>query len=96
MEELFDGSPSGQEGLRNGGLCTGTEIDAVPLCANCVVETEVDELDEDAVLQKGLRRMDHTDGGLGRMRWERQRSERLRSRRSQEVKPLLAVAMFVC
>jgi hypothetical protein len=53
------------------GLSKGLEISDVPMCANCAVDIEMDELDRAAVVQKALRRVDKTDGGLGRKRWER-------------------------
>ncbi|KAI1879691.1 hypothetical protein JX265_002645 [Neoarthrinium moseri] len=43
------------------------EILDIPLCANCVVETEAD--DNGTVVQKALRRIDKADGGLSRDRW---------------------------
>lgn len=86
QEELFRCSAEiERNGVKEAGRDRGREIDVVPLCANCLVDAEVDELDEDAVLQKGLRRMDHTDGGMGRMRWEAQKLARLRSSKSPEV-----------
>ncbi|KAK8049958.1 hypothetical protein PG994_011688 [Apiospora phragmitis] len=47
------------------------EILDIPLCANCVVEVEMDSLDRKTVVQKALRRTDKIDGGLNRKRWER-------------------------
>lgn len=41
-----------------------------PLCAVCVVEAEVDGVSEDAVMRRGLRRVDRMDGGVTRKRWE--------------------------
>ena len=48
----------------------GKEVDQVPLCVNCMVEVEVGELDEETLIEKGLSRVDRTDGGLSRRRWE--------------------------
>jgi hypothetical protein len=47
------------------------DIMEVPQCANCMVEVELDSLDQDTVVQKALRRVDKADGGLTRLRWER-------------------------
>jgi hypothetical protein len=44
------------------------EIVEIPLCANCVVETETD--DQQTLVQKALRRIDKSDGGLSRNRWQ--------------------------
>lgn len=49
---------------------SSVEVGEVPLCANCAVEAEVDELDDGGVLQRGLRRVDAVDGGTTRKRWE--------------------------
>ncbi len=51
------------------------KVEVVPLCANCVVEVELDKLDARSVLQRGLRRIDKVDGGLTRRRWEIQEGE---------------------
>lgn len=40
-----------------------------PLCALCTTECEVDGLDDDGVLQRGLKRIDMVDGGVTRCRW---------------------------
>lgn len=42
----------------------------VPLCVVCVVEAEADGLKEEAVVQRGLRRVEKLDGGLTNKRWE--------------------------
>ncbi|KAM7219885.1 hypothetical protein V8F06_004740 [Rhypophila decipiens] len=52
------------------GTEKGREIDQIPLCANCAAEVEADQLDEKSVVQKGLRRIDQTDDGMCRRRWE--------------------------
>ena len=54
------------------GCSLGREITTPPLCAGCLVETEMDELDRGAVVHKALQRMDRRDGGLARRRWEAQ------------------------
>lgn len=61
-----------QEGDYAGPGTTGKaiEIEEIPLCANCIVETEAD--DHDTVVQKAVRRIDRADGGLARNRLERQ------------------------
>lgn len=46
------------------------EVEETPLCANCVVEIEVDELGEGEVLRKGLRRIERADGGVTRQRYQ--------------------------
>jgi hypothetical protein len=48
----------------------GREVAEAPLCAVCVVEVEIDDLDEDAIFHRGLRRIDGVDGGVTRKRWE--------------------------
>ncbi|KAK3322606.1 hypothetical protein B0H66DRAFT_531939 [Apodospora peruviana] len=50
----------------------GKVIDTVPLCANCMVEVDMDGLDDMAVVRRSLRRVDRVDadGGLSRYRWE--------------------------
>jgi hypothetical protein len=48
----------------------GREVAEAPLCAVCVVEAEIDDLDEDDILHRGLRRIDGVDGGVTRKRWE--------------------------
>lgn len=74
------------------GRGRGREIDEVPLCANCVVETEIDELDGGMVVQKGLRRVDRIDGGLTRRRWEVRQGELARRKlRSREVGAFLCL-----
>ncbi|KAK8873262.1 hypothetical protein PGQ11_003776 [Apiospora arundinis] len=55
----------------------------VPLCANCVVEVEMDSLDRKTVVQKALRRTDKIDGGLNRKRWERKEGALSRSATGQ-------------
>lgn len=52
------------------GTKKGREIDRIPLCANCMAEVDIDHLDENSVVQKGLRRLDQRDGGMNRRRWE--------------------------
>jgi len=52
------------------GRGKGREVEEVPLCANCMVEVDLDGLDEGMVVQKAVRRVERGDGGLGRRRWE--------------------------
>jgi hypothetical protein len=69
VEELFEGTESVEQVEdQEMGKGRGREVETVPLCANCFVEAEIDELDERAIQQKALNRMEHVDGGLGRMR----------------------------
>lgn len=63
---LFKDKASGVK-KRCGGV---REVTEVPLCVVCVVEAEVDGLEEEAVVQRGLRRVDKVDGGVTRKRWE--------------------------
>lgn len=49
---------------------TAGEVFETPLCANCVVETEIDEVAEAEVLRKGLRRIEKTDGGVTKQRYK--------------------------
>jgi hypothetical protein len=46
------------------------EVMQPPLCAVCMIEVELDELSEEAVVQKGLRRVDKLDGGVTKRRWQ--------------------------
>ncbi|KAK8126099.1 uncharacterized protein PG998_001858 [Apiospora kogelbergensis] len=83
VEELFRDDNDDDENDREGQLgeegrdiwdvehYKAKEILDIPLCANCVVEVEMDSLDRRAVVQRALRRTDKTDGGLNRNRWER-------------------------
>lgn len=50
-------------------LTTAKEIDGIPMCANCMVGVEDDS--QETVVQKAIRRVDRTDSGLSRQRWER-------------------------
>ncbi|KAJ3513071.1 hypothetical protein NM208_g15236 [Fusarium decemcellulare] len=57
--------------------CGGKEVYEVPLCAACVVESEVDGVREESVIvQTGLRRVERVDGGLTRRRWEAKEGEK--------------------
>ncbi|KAK1691312.1 hypothetical protein BDP55DRAFT_646649 [Colletotrichum godetiae] len=72
--DLFDegrDAGGGGDGSSMAGRVAGTEgkgnmkeVEAVPLCASCCVGTEGED-----VVQKGLRRVERVDGGLGRARW---------------------------
>ena len=68
------------------------KVDVVPLCANCVVEVELDKLDARSVLQRGLRRIDKVDGGLTRRRWEMQEGEMSRGQTATSTK----VSLNIC
>ncbi|PHH62568.1 hypothetical protein CDD81_6883 [Ophiocordyceps australis] len=52
----------------------GSEIEEPPLCAMCLVKVEVDGLDGETVVSKGLRRIDAVDGGVTRARWAQRQS----------------------
>jgi hypothetical protein len=56
------------------------EIVVPPLCAVCLVGTEIDEADDGTVIQRGLRRIDRVDGGLTRRRWEKKKGDATRVR----------------
>ncbi|KAK1721498.1 hypothetical protein BDP67DRAFT_454429 [Colletotrichum lupini] len=70
--DLFDdGLVAAIDGRSMAGRIAGTEgkgnmkeVEVVPLCAACCVGTEGED-----VVQKGLRRVERVDGGLGRARW---------------------------
>ena len=49
---------------------TAVEVFDTPLCANCVVETEIAEVAEGEVLRKGLRRIEKADGGITKQRYK--------------------------
>ena len=63
MQELFEDRPP---------ECgsSSREVHEVPLCAACVVETELDGLGEETIVQRGLRRVERLDGGVTRKRYE--------------------------
>lgn len=73
------GDSAGQRLPRQGKLGLGggrrKEIQDVPLCATCLVELEretgTQQLDDRVVVQKALDRIDKSDAGLSRKRWER-------------------------
>jgi hypothetical protein len=46
------------------------EIEEIPLCAHCYVEVGAEEMDSRTVVNGALRRMDFSDGGLSRKRYE--------------------------
>ncbi|KAK3332538.1 hypothetical protein B0T19DRAFT_398296 [Cercophora scortea] len=81
--DLFESRSGGGDGGKEGDvveMAAGTsarEIEEVPLCANCMVEVDVDGLDEMSVVQKGLRRLEKVDGGLSRKRWEGMRESEI-------------------
>ncbi|OIW33001.1 hypothetical protein CONLIGDRAFT_160864 [Coniochaeta ligniaria NRRL 30616] len=53
------------------------EVDEIPLCAHCYVESGAEEMDSRNVVNRALRRMDYRDGGLNRKRYEDGRHIRL-------------------
>ena len=67
------------------------KVEVVPLCANCVVEVELDKLDARSVLQRGLRRIDKVDGGLTRRRWEIQDEEMSRGQTATSTRVSLTI-----
>ncbi|KAK7924103.1 hypothetical protein PG985_006157 [Apiospora marii] len=91
VEELFlldddgDDGGDGEEGwdIWDVEHFRAKEILDVPLCANCVVDVEMDSLDHKTVVQKALRRTDKIDGGLNRKRWERKEGTISRSATGQ-------------
>jgi hypothetical protein len=79
-----------EDGLGEGNA---REIDVVPLCAQCLVESELDELDDRTVIQKGLRGKGPCDGGFSRRRWEAKQQVRpaVKAMRSADVShPILS------
>ncbi|KND88012.1 hypothetical protein TOPH_07389, partial [Tolypocladium ophioglossoides CBS 100239] len=65
------------------GAARGREVMAPPLCAMCMVDVEVDGLSEEAVVQKGLRRVEAVDGGVTRKRWAMKEGQRTRARHTR-------------
>lgn len=63
-----------------------------PLCALCITKCEVDGLDGDDVLQKGLKRIDLVDGGVTRRRWAEKTCPRLESFRAERAVAVRFVA----
>ncbi|PFH62633.1 hypothetical protein XA68_12707 [Ophiocordyceps unilateralis] len=53
----------------NGSSSLGREVAEAPLCAMCVIDVEADGMDEQSMMQKGLRRISLVDGGVTRRRW---------------------------
>ena len=84
-------------GLDDGGA-RGREVMKPPLCALCLVEIEVDGLSEEAVVQKGLRRVEVVDGGVTKKRWAMKDGQRRlkHSKQSPEVRsePFTGVEMY--
>lgn len=73
-----------QTGLKEGDYAgsansdTANEIEDIPLCANCLIGTKDD--DPDTVVQKAIRRIDKTDGGLSRNRHQREAASAIGTR----------------
>lgn len=61
----------------------GREVEIPPLCAYCAVEAEVDEVDEEATLRKGMQRVERYDCGLSEAR--SQKAKRAAELTAQEV-----------
>ncbi|KAK3368234.1 hypothetical protein B0H63DRAFT_564974 [Podospora didyma] len=78
--ERLVGGEEEEEDMVAMGTGRGREIAEVPLCANCLVEVDIDGLDERSVVQKGLRKVDRVEGGLSRQRWEARESEKFPER----------------
>lgn len=73
VAELFEGGGEVVGGERGGdvlGRGKGREVEQIPLCGRCVWEVSVDGLDQEAVVERGLKRIDQADGGLSRRRRE--------------------------
>lgn len=63
VRELFEDGEAGK----------AREVEEIPLCAQCFVETEaVISSGPTTVVENALRRMEYSDGGLARRRWENQ------------------------
>ncbi|ORY69754.1 uncharacterized protein BCR38DRAFT_480922 [Pseudomassariella vexata] len=74
VEDVFahgEDTGEGQEDHDDDMRIRAKEILEIPMCANCVVEVELDSLDQKTVVQKALRRVDKSDGGMSRNRWEK-------------------------
>lgn len=82
VRELFDEQREEEGVMREGGSRRrkrAREVDKIPLCALCVVETEIDGLGEEGVVQKGLRRVERLDGGVTRKRYEEKERRKRRA-----------------
>lgn len=67
------------EDIGHGQKSQRTETLQSPLCALCAVECELDSLDEQGILQRGLKRIDLIDGGVTRRRWTKRPRDQLGS-----------------
>ncbi|KAI0128729.1 hypothetical protein BJ170DRAFT_721465 [Xylariales sp. AK1849] len=70
VEELFDDDEESDTEGDEEGQEKAKETTDIPLCANCVVDTELDSPGQGTVVQKALKRIDMADGGMSRKRWE--------------------------
>ena len=61
-----NGTPNGKDSRQ-----VGKEITDIPICANCLVDCDNENIGHPNVIQKALRRVDKEDGGLSRLRWQR-------------------------
>ncbi|KAF7541704.1 hypothetical protein G7054_g449 [Neopestalotiopsis clavispora] len=52
-----------------GSTAAAREVEEIPMCANCMIGVEEDN--PETVVQKAIRRVERTDAGLSRQRWER-------------------------
>ncbi|KAH8673752.1 hypothetical protein BX600DRAFT_536353 [Xylariales sp. PMI_506] len=72
-EEDHNEKRTGYRGDEAEGWGRGKEVLEIPLCANCLVNNEVDGRmpGQPVLTQRALRRIGRADGGLSRARWER-------------------------
>ncbi|CAH0028362.1 unnamed protein product [Clonostachys rhizophaga] len=65
---LFAGEPKQKNGR-------GKELTEAPICAPCMVDSEVDGVTEEVLVKRGLRRVERYDAGVTRKRWEEREGE---------------------
>ncbi|KAK7225531.1 hypothetical protein V2G26_013534 [Clonostachys chloroleuca] len=65
---LFAGEPKQKNGR-------GKELTEAPICAPCMVDSEVDGVNEEVLVKRGLRRVERYDAGVTRKRWEEREGE---------------------
>lgn len=63
----------------------GREVREPPLCAVCMVDVEMDGLSDEAVVRKGLWRVDAADGDVTNKRWAMKEGSQTRHARADEV-----------
>lgn len=68
LQELFEDDDEEEEETVE--TTRSKELDAVPLCINCVVEIGQDDIDDQYVIPMALKETGKFDSGLSRQRWE--------------------------